>query len=72
MPKMLLRLLQFSTCNWYLDTEETPFHIACKVRHFDVVEQFKGINLNAQHLNGITSICDVEGWSRPNLGKIDL
>ena len=54
----------------------TPFHIACKEGQFDVVElmvndQFKtfSINLNAQHVNGITPfglafICLVIRYSR--------
>ena len=30
-------------------------HIACKVGHYDVVEQMAlSINLNAQHVNGMT------------------
>ena len=34
----------------------TRFHMACKEGQFDVVDQFKtfSINLNAQHVNGMT------------------
>ena len=35
---------------------KTRFHMACKEGQFDVVEQFNtfSINLNAQHVNGMT------------------